>query len=280
MPEESNKAIKALRANLDSLKKELEEKLELQHNIPTYTDKLIYHAIRDLEAKEEYDGEVDFGNLNQQAMQALLAFSRYHIGGRFQILANRHLNLTKNQRFPQGVVSSLEWKNMPLIKTVEDFAIIPLLIQKIKPQTIFEIGSGIGASAIWLADQLKINEIDGKVYSFDKCKPNIAYETVDFIEGDATQIENLLDKYRVQLFPHPWLIVDDDHTTIVPVLEYLSPLMQIGDYVFVEDSSEQKKEIGAFMMRNDNSFLVDTYYTDFFGINTVSAKNSIFKKVK
>ena len=56
--------------------------------------------------------------------------------------------------------------------------------------------------------------------------------------------------------------------------------MQRGDYVDVEDSKKQQNSIGAFIMNDQNSFMTDTFYTDFFGRNSVSAKNSILKKVK
>jgi cephalosporin hydroxylase len=55
----------------------------------------------------------------------------------------------------QGTTACLEWKGKPLFKTVFDYAMLPMLLWELKPATVFEIGSGAGASAIWMADTMK-----------------------------------------------------------------------------------------------------------------------------
>ncbi len=273
--------LKELKNHIPFLKELLLKKLELQQNIPSYADKQIQRAITILETSNKFDLESEaFTAQDQDSFRALIAYNHYHQIGRFQSMAKRHLTILESENFPQGIVSSLTWKKMPLIKTVEDFAIIPLLIQNLRPQTIIEIGSGSGASAVWMADHLMMNEIEGRVYSIDTHELNIKHKAVEFIRGDANELEALLPKTKIECLPHPWLIVDDAHQTIVSVLEYLNSMMQTGDYVYVEDSYKQQEQLGAFMMRQQNSFLVDTFYTDFFGRNSVSAKNSILKKIE
>jgi cephalosporin hydroxylase len=274
-------SIKEILEQLPRLKELLKEKLDLQDNIPTYTDKKIQSGIKVIESLVKNQLESTIFDVKLQAViETLKDYYYSQQSKRFQAIGKRHLTSNKEHYYPQGLNSSLKWKGLSLIKTAEDAAILPQLIQDLKPSTIIEIGSGSGASAIWMADHLKMNHIEGKVYSIDREKVNVSHPSVDFIQGDAKYLESLLSKEKVMSFPHPWLIVDDAHTTLVPVLNYLYPMMQNGDYVFVEDSGVQQEQIGRFVMTHDNALLVDTFYTDFFGRNSVSAKNSILKKVK
>ena len=57
----------------------------------------------------------------------------------------------------QGAPSLMRWRGMPLMKNVFDFAIYPALIAELRPRTMFEVGSGSGASAAWFADNLTLS---------------------------------------------------------------------------------------------------------------------------
>ena len=61
----------------------------------------------------------------------------------------------------------MRWRGMPLMKNVFDFAMYPALIAELRPRTVFEIGSGLGASAAWFADNMTFSGVDGRVYSVD-----------------------------------------------------------------------------------------------------------------
>ena len=50
-----------------------------------------------------------------------------------------------------------------LFKTVYDFSVYTMLLWNLKPKTIVELGSGMGASAVWMADLLKMFEIEGHI---------------------------------------------------------------------------------------------------------------------
>ena len=63
----------------------------------------------------------------------------------------------------QGAPSLMHWRGTPLMKNVFDFAMYPALIAELRPRTVFEIGSGMGASAVWFADHLTFCGIDGRV---------------------------------------------------------------------------------------------------------------------
>ena len=80
----------------------------------------------------------------------------------------------------QGTTACLAWKGSPLFKTVFDFAILPMLLWELKPASVFEIGSGAGASARWIADILKSFGINGAVYSVDIKPVDESYAGVRF----------------------------------------------------------------------------------------------------
>ena len=84
----------------------------------------------------------------------------------------------------QGTHSLIKWKDLGLYKSVYDIVIYWMLISELKPNTIIEYGSGLGGSAIWLADMAKILGLESKVYSYDINKPNINYPRVTFHEFD------------------------------------------------------------------------------------------------
>src|SRR6202044_3036881 len=70
----------------------------------------------------------------------------------------------------QGAPSLMRWRGVPLMKNVFDFAMYPMLIAELRPLTIFEIGSGLGASAVWFADHLAICGVEATVHSVDLVK--------------------------------------------------------------------------------------------------------------
>jgi len=170
----------------------------------------------------------------------------------------------------QGVKDCMTWKGIALGKSVYDFALIPMIIWENKPATIIEIGSGEGASAIWMADLCKTYNLPIKVYSMDIEPPNIEHERVTFFKGDSKQISN----FNIENLPHPWLIVEDAHVEVNRVISYFEKHMQIGDYMIIEDSWGKK----GSTLEIPNTLYVDAYYCDYFGLNATRAMNTILCK--
>jgi cephalosporin hydroxylase len=176
----------------------------------------------------------------------------------------------------QGAPSLMRWRGTPLMKNVFDFAMYPALIAEIRPKTIFEIGSGLGASAIWFADNLSMCGIAGRVHSADKVRVEKDYPGVCFYQGDCSAPQSLFDARLLREEPHPWLVVEDAHHNVGPVLEHIGALMQPGDYLIVEDSDVKRGTIREFVGRHAGEYLVDTRFTDNFGRNATCAADSIF----
>ena len=93
----------------------------------------------------------------------------------------------------QGAPSLMRWRGMPLMKNVFDFAMYPALLAELRPRTVFEIGSGRGASATWFADSLALCGVDARVHSVDLVKAEMDHPQVSFYQGDCAEPELLFD---------------------------------------------------------------------------------------
>jgi cephalosporin hydroxylase len=179
----------------------------------------------------------------------------------------------------QGKAECLNWKGMPLFKSVFDFAILPMLVWELKPASVFEIGSGTGASACWMADVLAACGLDSWVYSADLNPIGASHPRVRFVAGDCMSPESLFGAELLRSAPHPYLVVEDAHKNVRDVLLYLDGFLMQGDYLFVEDSLEKGDALNAFLSERPDRYRVDTRYTDFFGRNATSAIDSILVRV-
>ncbi len=176
----------------------------------------------------------------------------------------------------QGAPSLMRWRGTPLMKNVFDFAMYPALLTELGPRTVFEIGSGLGASAAWFADNLAFSGIESRIHSVDRVKATIEHPRVSFYQGDCSNPEGLFDPELLCLEPHPWLVVEDAHHNVAAVLEHMHKYLSAGDYLVVEDSDVKREALRAFLGAHLGAYLVDTRFTDNFGRNATCAADSIF----
>ncbi len=178
----------------------------------------------------------------------------------------------------QGAPSIMQWRGVPLMKTVFDYAIYPMLLAELKPRTVFEIGSGLGASAVWLADHLKMLGIEAHVYSVDIKPPELSHAGVTFYAGDCNTPDKLFPTEVLQNAPHPWLVIEDAHQNVDGVLGFFHNHLTSGDYLVVEDSEVKRNVLQQFTVAHPNEYKVDTKYTDYFGRNATCAGDSILRR--
>ena len=179
-----------------------------------------------------------------------------------------------------GYACCLQWKGKPLFKTVFDYAMLPMLLWELKPATVFEIGSGAGASAIWMADTMTgFAGQNATIYSVDINGITEGYEGVHFLVGDCNSPGSLFKPDLLRSAPRPWLVLEDAHVNVHDVLAHMDGFLAAGDYLFVEDSRIKTRELAAFLGQRDQRYKVDTRYTDFFGRNATCAANSIFVRI-
>ena len=268
---------------------------ETQHGVGTFADHVLLAFIAHLEQGDEEQGDESVSwedrvagsgdSIEREALQRLQRLVNRREQGRFVEYPERaqapdgvHGNCDVgyfDMVMSQGEVDCLQWKGRPLFKTVYDVSLYPMLLWALKPKTIIELGSGTGASAIWLADLAAMFGIGSHVHSVDLQTPAVQHEPISFIKGDCETIADVLDEAFLRSAPHPWMVIEDAHVNVLGVLRHLHPYIRQGDYVVVEDSAGKQDEIRRFLSREPDCYKVDTYYTDFFGRNATCAQDSI-----
>lgn len=179
----------------------------------------------------------------------------------------------------QGMNGPVVWSGRPTMRSVWDFALAPLLVGEIRPQTIIELGTASGGGTTLWADLQKLSGLTPHVVSMDIDPPDFSHEGVTLLRGDSNRIAETLTDDLLASLPHPWLIVEDAHVNIGGVLEHLDRFLEVGDYVVVEDV-EAESTLGAFLAARPGRYAVDTHYTDFFGHNATCAPDQIFRRMR
>lgn len=205
---------------------------------------------------------------------------------RNKFLENQTFPLKKNTYwfYNQGLKKTTSWKGKTILKTAYDLIIYQMLLWELKPKSIVEIGTGNGSSSEYLNDLNQIYKNDCEIFTFDINNKNTFTDNINYFHIDLNEDQSF-DKYLniFQNLKKPTLIIEDAHVNVGYVLKYLSKFLITGDYFIVEDSfSETDLFINKYPIIQDlcekENFLIDTKYTDYFGINMTSSKNSILRK--
>jgi len=179
------------------------------------------------------------------------------------------------------------YKGLINLKTAIDLVLYSNLIWELQPRTILEFGSLQGGSGLWFADQLEAMCGWGEVHSFERCyhciSARAAHPRLSFHEADLRDVTTL-DAALLARLPHPWLVVDDAHENLEKLVACVASLMRSGDYYVIEDVFSyhsarvglQRMAFGADRLAltvDRLGFLVDTKYTDAFGLNVTASPN-------
>ena len=197
-------------------------------------------------------------------------------------------------------------KGLALLKTAVDLVLYANLVWELQPATVIEFGSFQGGSALWFADQMNTLYGGGNVHSFelmDKCvhpsarSPHTHFHHVDLLDLST------LDRALFSSLPHPWLVVDDAHVNVDNVMRHVAGFMQAGDYYVIEDMFRPLvlRPMANWMWRRTYAkdlpfsadkvmkvvaaceslpFLVDTNFTDAYGLNVTAAPNGWLVKTE
>ena len=188
----------------------------------------------------------------------------------------------------QGYKRGLKWRGIPLGKTCWDISIYQQLIQDLKPKTIIEFGTGLGASSLFFLDHCRMLKLKTKIITLDinseQVNPQLFKEkNIEFIKGDVKNLTKLLPTKNIKNLQHPWLIVVDCHSQIPLIVEHVEPHMKQGDYLIIEDmglAAKGRRIIKKALSRiPKGSLVVDTAFTDMFGRNFTCSPDSIFRKI-
>lgn len=177
--------------------------------------------------------------------------------------------------YSQGVDSAFRWRGVPCFKTVHDLAIYSMLIHELRPGTIVELGAGSGGSGLFFADVCAAAELTTKIISIDQQTGAVSDPRIEFVQGDCAQwLAEAAASARP--LPRPCLMIEDFHGELPGFFADIDAILQAGDYLVVEDSLQKQSAIAHCIA--ERPYLIDTTYTDFFGINCTSAINSILRK--
>lgn len=200
----------------------------------------------------------------------------------------------KQLRDIQRGVMKYEWRGVLCNKNPFDMALYQMLIYKLRPATIIEIGSKQGGSALWLYDLSNAIGFRTNIICIDiaQCYP-YKHKDIEFVQGDARNLADVLDG-RLERLHRPLLVIEDaDHhyTTTLPVLQYFGPRMYEGEYILVEDGvcesmgNAAKYEGGpnravTEFLDSTSDYEIDTYFCDYFGKNVTWNPNGYLKKIR
>lgn len=177
--------------------------------------------------------------------------------------------------YSQGVDSAFCWRGVPCFKTAHDLAIYPMLIHDLRPGTIIELGAGSGGSGLFFADVCAAAGLSTKIISIDRQTGEVSDPRIEFVQADCAQwlAEAAASQRPLQ---RPCLVIEDFHGELPGFFPHIDAMLEAGDYLVVEDSMQKQGAIAQCIA--DHPYLIDTKYTDFFGINCTSAINSILRK--
>jgi cephalosporin hydroxylase len=267
---------------INLLNKKIKENLFLSHKENSYFKNYVLN-----EEQTFYNKTVE-NLININYINNCLKQKRFNsILERDQFLENQTFPDKKNTYcfFEQGLKNVVTWKGEAILKTVYDLIIYQMLLWELKPKTIIEIGSWNGSSSRYLNDMNEIYKNDCEIFSFDKVNKNDLKNKINYLNVDLNDL-NSLNKY-LNIFNNlkkPTLIIEDAHANYNEVIQYFSKFLISGDYFIIEDPKSDinptvdKNHIIKKICENEN-FMIDTKYTDYFGVNMTSAKNSILKKI-
>ena len=190
-----------------------------------------------------------------------------------------------------------------------DVVIYSQLFSLVQPQTVFELGSLFGGSALSIANTLKMQGSKGHVYSVDidlslqdpRVK-DLKPDNLTFIEGDMYKIEEIFPPSTLESLAHPWVVIEDAHANSLGVLEHFHKFMKEGDYIVYDDTDpttplkngmgweghppyepcgyDKLHMLKGFMIKYDGIYCVDSYLTDLFGYNATNNWNGYVRRMK
>jgi len=175
------------------------------------------------------------------------------------------------------------YRGVPMLKNPFDLAIYPLLLTQTRPQTLIEIGSYRGGSAMWFADIAASLGVPMRVLSVDIVKVyDLTHPSVTFFEGNAEDLAAILTDDVLAALPRPLIVIDDsDHQfrTCLSVLTFFDRWLAPGEYIVVEDGilSDMQvadyydggpvRAISKFLSTKQDRYMIDRTYCDYFGHN-------------
>ena len=177
--------------------------------------------------------------------------------------------------YSQGAGPVFRWRGVPCFKAIYDLGIYAMLIDELQPGTIVELGSGDGGSALFLADLCASFGLTTEIISVDLAPARVSDPRVAFIQSDCVEWLSATAASKREL-RRPCLLIEDFHGDLAGFFANVDLILESGDYLVIEDSLSKQVRISEVI--GNRPYLIDSKFTDFYGINCTSAVNSIFVK--
>lgn len=184
------------------------------------------------------------------------------------------------------------YKGWRFCKNPLDIVLYLRLLEELRPQTVIEIGTSEGGSALWFRDQCNALGLGASIYSFDIAPP-AGFSEPGIVIGaaDSHNLESTMPTATLAALPHPWLVIEDSaHTYLstLRVLRYFDRLVRAGDYVVVEDGfvadlpgdayrqyeDGPNRAVAEFLDETERKYVIDEDLCDFFGHNVTYCPNA------
>lgn len=189
-------------------------------------------------------------------------------------------------KIQQGTMA-YSYRGVPMLKNPFDLALYPLLLERAQPRTLIEIGSHRGGSAMWFADQRP----GMRVISVDLQPPAVEHPNVQFLQGDATRLGDVLE---MQALERPLLVVEDSNhiaATTAAVLDFFDRWLRPGEFIVIEDGiltamraadsygGGPLRAIHEFLARTGGRYEIDRTLCDWFGTNVTWNVDGYLRRV-
>lgn len=198
----------------------------------------------------------------------------------------------------QGGVMRSVYRGVPFQKSPFDIALYLQLLSALKPATVIEIGARFGGSALWFADMLTAQGIEGaRVLAVDT-HPEVGFTDprITLMVGDANDLGAVLGEELLAACKRPFLVVEDSshfHRETTSVLDFFHDRLAPGDYIVVEDGvlaqfsnpfyeryeSGPNRGVSDFLARHPGAYALDEALCDFYGFNATYNPNGWLRRL-
>lgn len=192
----------------------------------------------------------------------------------------------------------MSYRGIPCLKSPFDLSLYMMLIQRLLPGTVVEVGTKYGGGALWFADMLNAHGVDQvHVISIDIeplasfCDPQIT-----FMDGNARALQEVLDTARIDDLLRPILVVEDSshrYEDSLAVLDFFHEHLASGDYIIVEDGNLSQfsdpvyerfedgpnRAVSAFLSKRPHEYEIDESLRDLLGYNVTYNPNGWLRRV-
>lgn len=190
-------------------------------------------------------------------------------------------------------VFNVTYRNLRALRCPFDYVMYQMIINEVEPDLIIEIGTNHGGGALYMADLLNIINKPAIVHTIDiqsmvTDKQVLTHPRIKLFLGGYQNYDISIAKNYKKI-----IIIDDGshvYNDVINALNKFSPLVNIGSYYIIEDGILTELNLPGYnggplhaiedFLKNNNDFIIDKKWCNFFGNNATFNVNGYLKRVK